>query len=758
LSSAGNTRALLPDDIDRFLRTVPEGPGRTYRAVATRVPESRGAILGPYQVWGTRRDDPNDTVPHERRRDLRGLFVFAAWLNFAHFRAVTTQDIVTTVDGVPRIRHYIVDLTKSLGSGLFDGEKLSWEGNETILPSAGAIFKSIAGLGVVTPAWMREKYPNLPEVGAFGSSTFDPETWTTTDPVPAFVNRLPDDTFWAARQVMAFTDDEIRAIVATGQYSKPAEDWITATLIERRNRIGQTYFEHVLPLSNFRLQRDVLAFDDLGVAYGLTRPRTFTISWHEFDNAKDTLVDVLGTGPEVPTSARAIPNGAYIAARVHAGDQAMAVTVYLRKHDQGFRIAGLDRSWPGKTVVAPPPPLRANRRAFADMSPRQQELFQTFVDNYNTARSSQYTVEEAFERLTIAEQTTFYSVTHAMQQTTLTDAGGASIGSLIDRVESVERIAGASQGAAGDQQFRIYVTLKMGTRDLLDRSREFVADHMNTVYHIGYPHSYRQTGKEPNLQVSMSDDGLGADVDVDYRSSRSPQALFNGHLTASNSDVRAGNNSTAHDSRWSGLIMWWQEKFGRLHTATSGPTDLADADLSVGPATPLPPDRPSGASPDQVQDAVQEFLTDWLVRQNQDQALMFVSPQAYACVTLSDDGRQQSLNASAVRREMRRLMEYATTRLGPRADLTNTIVAFTPRNPDRPITDHAFKKEFLLGPVPEAEARQYLCGQSAASTGANAEYYAVVFTFRIDGGGTLGMIWSREGGRWKMLSYQPLVP
>ena len=58
-----------------------------------------------YQVWGTRSDDPNDIVPHEHRRDLRGLFVFAAWLNMAGFRAVSTQDVVVTVDGVPRIRH-----------------------------------------------------------------------------------------------------------------------------------------------------------------------------------------------------------------------------------------------------------------------------------------------------------------------------------------------------------------------------------------------------------------------------------------------------------------------------------------------------------------------------------------------------------------------------------------------------------------------------------------------------------------------------
>ena len=207
VSSAGKARLLTAEDIDRFLTAVPEGPGRTYRAVATRVPEGRGALLGPYQMWGERSDDPNDTVPHEHRRDLRGMFVFAAWLNFAHMRAVTTQDIVTTVDDVPRIRHYVVDLTKSLGSSMYDGAKLAWEGNEPVLPSKGEVGKSIASLGLVTPAWMKEKNSGLPEVGAFGSSAFDPEAWTTADPLPPFLNRLPDDTFWAARQVMAFKQD-----------------------------------------------------------------------------------------------------------------------------------------------------------------------------------------------------------------------------------------------------------------------------------------------------------------------------------------------------------------------------------------------------------------------------------------------------------------------------------------------------------------------------------------------------------------------
>ena len=68
------------------------------------------------------------------------------------------------------------------------------------------------------------------------------------------------------------------------------------------------------------------------------------------------------------------------------------------------------------------------------------------------------------------------------------------------------------------------------------------------------------------------------------------------------------------------------------------------------------------------------------------------------------------------------------------------------------------KGEFLMGPVPADEARQYLCSQAAAPPGPLPDYYGVIFTFRIDGGGTLGTLWIREEGRWRIVSYQPLVP
>ena len=49
----------------------------------------------------------------------------------------------------------------------------------------------------------------------------------------------------------AFSDDEIRAIVETGEYSDPrAADWITECLIKRRDKIADAWFGKVLPLDN----------------------------------------------------------------------------------------------------------------------------------------------------------------------------------------------------------------------------------------------------------------------------------------------------------------------------------------------------------------------------------------------------------------------------------------------------------------------------------------------------------------------------
>lgn len=146
-----------------------------------------------------------------------------------------------------------------------------------------------------------------------------------------------------------------------------------------------------------------------------------------------------------------------------------------------------------------------------------------------------------------------------------------------------------------------------------------------TRSHVGYPESFRQIGTVPNMQFSVSEDGTEADIDVDYRSSRTPQALWNGHLTSADSDVRAGDNHDRHSSRWSGLVDLWREIFGNLpeKKRERPPALLSEPDERP---TRLPPNRPPGSLIPELQDAAAEFLADWLVRRDIDEALEFVLP------------------------------------------------------------------------------------------------------------------------------------
>ena len=72
---------------------------------------------------------------------------------------------------------------------------------------------------------------------------------------------------------MAFTDEQIRAMVATGQYSDPrAVDYITRALIARRDKIGRAFLNGVLPLDDFAVRNNRLVFEDLAVKYGFAQP------------------------------------------------------------------------------------------------------------------------------------------------------------------------------------------------------------------------------------------------------------------------------------------------------------------------------------------------------------------------------------------------------------------------------------------------------------------------------------------------------
>src|SRR5262249_40584135 len=108
-------RRLTESELNSVLKRVRSSPDGMYRAMASKL--LQGTPLGPFQYHGTRPDDPNDIFPHEHRRELRGLRVFAAWLNHDDSRAINSLDILVEDKGRRYVRHYLIDFGATLGSG-----------------------------------------------------------------------------------------------------------------------------------------------------------------------------------------------------------------------------------------------------------------------------------------------------------------------------------------------------------------------------------------------------------------------------------------------------------------------------------------------------------------------------------------------------------------------------------------------------------------------------------------------------------------
>ena len=330
--ASGKKRAINESDLEEMLAKAPRRSDGKYRALASLL--IAGKPVGPFQYHGTRSDDPNDLVPHEHRRDLRGLRTLAAWLGHDDSKALNTLDMLVTESGVPFIKHYLIDFGASLGSASFQANSPR-DGNVYLFDwksSAQQFFT----LGLAVPKWQRMKYPNLPSVGRFEYELFDPATWVADYPNTAFRNENPADRLWAARKIMAFTDDEIRAIVAAGEYTDPAaEAWVARCLIERRKKIVDTFVTGMAALDGFELREGRLDFQGQDVD-------RVSIQWSIFDNHSGLRTVIPGKRSTWLPAARAD----YLVADL-TGDSAPSVSVYVSLKSSP-KIVGIERHFDAK--------------------------------------------------------------------------------------------------------------------------------------------------------------------------------------------------------------------------------------------------------------------------------------------------------------------------------------------------------------------------------------------------------------------------
>jgi hypothetical protein len=347
---SGDRTAFTEDDITRVLERAARNADGTYRASAGRVVS--GKVLGSFRYQGTRSDDPNDLVPHERRRELRALRVFGAWTNLVDWKGGNTLDSLVEENGVPIIRHYLQDVGSTFGMANNEHEyDMGWE----YFYDPPAARRRLLSYGFALSPWQTVPYTEFPSINTFEGDVFDPTTWKPQTPVAAYIEMRADDAFWAARKVMAFSDDLIRAAVHTGQYSNPAaEAHLADVLIKRRDAVGRAYLPAINPVVDPKLDANgTLTFGNAAVAGGFAeQARMYRASWLRFDNATSATSPIGQTESATPSMAgpQGLPDaaGAYVEVDITAESPTHAswqqpVKVYFRNTGGGWKLVGLER-------------------------------------------------------------------------------------------------------------------------------------------------------------------------------------------------------------------------------------------------------------------------------------------------------------------------------------------------------------------------------------------------------------------------------
>jgi hypothetical protein len=346
----GSRTPFTRDDVDRILERAARNPDGTYRASAGRL--LPGKVIGSFRYQGTRSDDPNDLVPHEDRRELRALRVFGAWTNLVDLKAGNTLDTLVDENGRVIVKHYLQDVGSSLGMA---NSLHEWDFGWEYAYDGPATKKRFLSYGFALSPWQTVPYTEYPSVNLFEGDAFDPTTWKPQTPVRAYIEMRADDAFWAARKVMAFNDELIRAAVHEGHFTDPAaEAHVAAVLIKRRDKIGQAYLPAVNPIVDPRLDAaGVLTFENAAAAAGFAQPpQSYRAEWFRFDNATSAARPIGQTQGPTPSmrAPQGLPTerGAYVEIDLAADSAAHAswaqpVRTYFRRTADGWKLVGLER-------------------------------------------------------------------------------------------------------------------------------------------------------------------------------------------------------------------------------------------------------------------------------------------------------------------------------------------------------------------------------------------------------------------------------
>ena len=335
-------RPMVPADLEQIVAQVNPTNLSEVRVLASLF--LPGVPVGPWRYTGVREDDPNDVYPHEHRREVRGLYAIASWLNHADMKEENTLDMFDPQKHT--VTHYLIDFGASMGSNSTAasnprrGQANSFDLKDSLM--------RLGSLGLYVHNY--EKAPRTvryPEVGYLENDLFKPDKWNPMYPAPAFENLSPRDAFWGAKIVTSFTEAQIEAAVSTGQFSNPdAAAYMVRFLVERRDRIGRHWFARLNPLDRFSCSTgSALRFADLAMDRQYAQSVQTRYAFEVLSDTGESLKEgnLRETYLDLDPSWRQHPFIAVSLKPERSDLKAEPVQVYLRPEGSAWEVVGLRR-------------------------------------------------------------------------------------------------------------------------------------------------------------------------------------------------------------------------------------------------------------------------------------------------------------------------------------------------------------------------------------------------------------------------------
>ncbi|MDA2923187.1 hypothetical protein MYX65_00780 [Acidobacteria bacterium AH-259-L09] len=266
----GKRRPMTQVDLDNGLNKLKSLPDGRYRGLASLL--LPGKPVGRFIYRGRRKDDPNDLIPHELRRELRGLRVIASWINHVDVKDVNALDMyVTAPDGRRFVKHCFIDFGSTMGSGDFVNGPYRL-GHEYIFDGP-AMARAFITLGFWQRPWDVRGEIRHQEIGYYEAESFEPAKWKPNYPNLAFERMDDADAYWGAKIVTAFSDEVVQELAAAGDYSRPeVTRYVEEVLKKRRDAIGHYWLDRMTPVEELILEAGEtnyrLRFRDLALERG----------------------------------------------------------------------------------------------------------------------------------------------------------------------------------------------------------------------------------------------------------------------------------------------------------------------------------------------------------------------------------------------------------------------------------------------------------------------------------------------------------